>query len=123
LEETIDVTPQARRRFGTAGPFPTLFAEAWKEDEHVFAAESGTSTVGDASQRLGPPERVASSVLNQHPVEVLAIEETSRTTYKGRQRYWEKWIDKCTPTNRPDYVIISAPSKELLEDDGLQSKP
>jgi predicted helicase len=90
------VTPQTRRHYGTAGPFSTLFTEALKADTHVFAAESGTSTFGDATHRLRPPERVASNVLDQHSVEVLAIEETSRTTYKGRKRYWVKWTDKCT---------------------------
>lgn len=76
LEEVIEVTPHDKRRFGTAGPFPILFTEAWKEDSHVFSAEGGSTESQMDTHRLGPPERVATDVLNRYPVEVLAIEET-----------------------------------------------
>ena len=54
LEEVIDVTKQSRRRFGTAGAFPILFREAWKEDIHVFAAEGAKLPCEAETQRLGP---------------------------------------------------------------------
>jgi BarA-like signal transduction histidine kinase len=88
-----------------------------------FSAEGGKVTSNDETQRLGPPARVAADVLNQHPVEVLALEETLHASNKSQQQFWVKWIDRCKAANLPDYIIILAPSKELVEEDGLQSKP
>jgi hypothetical protein len=122
LEEVIEVAQQGKRWFGMAGPFPILFTEAWKEDEHVFSAEGGSALIKNDTQRLGPPERVTTDVLNRYPVEVLAVKETLQPN-KSQPRFWVKWINKCKPANLPDYVIISASSKELVEEDGLQSKP
>jgi hypothetical protein len=119
LEEVINVTPQGRRHFGTAGPFPILFTEAWKEDKHVFVAEGGSVLPSDDTQRLGPPEQVATDVLNRYPVAILAVEETLQIPNKSHWRFWVKWIDKCTPAHLPDYVIIAAPSKEFVKEDGL----
>jgi hypothetical protein len=121
LEEVLNVTNQSRRRFGMASPFPILFQEAWREDAHIFAAEGGKATNND-THRLGSPERVTADILNKYPVEVLAIEETAQS-FKSKQRFWVKWLDKCHLTNQPNYVIILIPSKELVEADGLQSKP
>jgi predicted deacetylase len=74
LEEVINVTKQFRRRFGTAGAFPILFREAWKEDIHVFAAAGAKISADAGTQLLGPPSRVTTNVLNLHPVAVLAVE-------------------------------------------------
>ena len=124
LEEFVNVSDQVRWRFGTAGSFPILFREAWREDEHVFSVEGGKAPNGDSNlQHLGTPERVSGEVLNRYPVDVLAIEEPSSVANKATPPYWTKWLDKCKDANLPDYVIISAPSKELVEDSGLQSKP
>jgi hypothetical protein len=43
LEEVLDVSPRGKRRFGTAGSFPNLFTEAWKEEAHVFSVEGGST--------------------------------------------------------------------------------
>jgi hypothetical protein len=123
LEEVVDVSNQGQRRFGTAGSFPSLFREAWKEDIHVFTAEGGNLPLDAYTQRLGLPERVAANVLNRHPVDVLAIEEPPSISKKPQQRFWVKWLDKCQQANLPNYVLISAPAKELVEADGLQTKP
>jgi hypothetical protein len=123
LEEVIDVSPQGRWRFGTAGSFPILFQEAWKEDDHVFAAEGGRLPGATGTQRLGPPERVMANVLNRHPVEVLAIKDTPNPSNRAQPRFWVKWLNKCKQENLPDCVLISALAKELVETDGLQTKP
>ena len=122
LEEVVPVADQDRRRFGTAGPFPVLFAEAWREDTHVFAAEGRTRQEDPDTHRLGPPERVKTDVLNRHPVEVLAIEDAPATPGSLPSRFWIKWLEKCTIPNRPSYVLISASPRELVEEGGLQSK-
>jgi hypothetical protein len=123
LEEVVNVSPQHQRQFGMAGPFPLLFREAWKKDEHVFAAEGGNATSSDCNtQRLGPPERVAADILNQHPVEVLAIKEPPKTAPRSHLCFWVKWLTKCKAANFPNYVIISAFAKEIVEDNGLQAK-
>jgi hypothetical protein len=123
LEEVVDVTPKAKRRYGTAGPFPILFSEAWKEDAHVFSAEGHRTLTQTGTHHLGPPERVATDVLNRHPVTVLAVEETLQTPARSLVRYWPRWIERCRLDKLPDYVIVSAPSKELVDEEGLQSKP
>ena len=123
LEEMIGIARQDRRRFGTAGAFPILFREAWKEDFHVFAAEGGKLPLDTATQRLGPPERVATNVLNRHPVQVLAVEETSKASPGPQSRFWVKWLDICKQANLPDYILISAHARELVEADGLHTKP
>jgi hypothetical protein len=90
LEEVVPVTDQDRRQFGTAGSFPVLFAKAWKEDTHVFASEGGTLQGDPNTHRLGPPERVKADVLNRHPVEVLAIEDSPATPGSLPSRFWIK---------------------------------
>lgn len=52
---------------------------------------------------------------------MLAIEETS-TSRDETERYWARWLDGCQPRNLPEYVIVSAATRELVEDNGLQSK-
>jgi hypothetical protein len=94
-----------------------------KADIHVFAAEGGAAKAENDTHRIGVPDRVASNIPNQHPVEVLAIEDKLQPHDKGRPRYWVKWLDECTPTNLPDYGIISADASEIVDDYGLQSKP
>ena len=74
LEEVVDVQPKTPRRYGTAGLVPGLFKEVWAHEEHVFAAEGGRPLKGHAAQ-MGHPDRVTSDILNQHPVEVLVIED------------------------------------------------
>ena len=86
----IDVSQQDRRRFGTAGAFPILFKEAWKEDFHGFAAEGGKLPLDIDTQRLGPPERVEANVLDRHPVQVLAVEETTKASPGPQSRFWVK---------------------------------
>ncbi len=120
LEEVIDVQPQTRRRYGTAGPGPGLFKEVWAHHDHVFAAEGGTALRGQDLQ-LGHPARVSSGILNLHPVEVLVIEEGGDGG-RPRERYWTRWLDKCHADNQPDYVVLSAPAKELVAETGLHSK-
>jgi hypothetical protein len=122
LEELIDITRRAKRRFGTAGAFPILFREAWKEDVHMFAAEGDKLPFETNTSRLAPPQRggVAANVLNQHPVEILAVEENPNTSTRPQQRYWVRWLDKCEQANLPDYVLIlTHASRELVEADGL----
>ena len=41
---------------------------------------------------------------------------------KAQQRFWVKWLDKCKHVNLPDYVLISAHARELVEADGLHTK-
>ena len=53
----------------------------------------------------------------------MFLTSSSRTADKVLKRYWVKWTDKCTATDRPDYVIISADANEIVDEDGLQSKP
>jgi hypothetical protein len=62
-------------------------------------------------------------VLNQYPVKVLAIKEALQPHSRSQSRFWIRWLVKCTAANLPNYVIISAPSKELVDEDGLQSQP
>jgi hypothetical protein len=114
------VQPQTSRRYGTAGPGPGLFKEVWAHEDHVFAAEGGRSQHGSTIQ-LGHPNRVCHDVLNQHPVEVLVIEE-GEGNGQPLDRYWTQWMNKCRPENRPDYILVSAPPKELVDEGGLQSK-
>jgi hypothetical protein len=44
---------------------------------HVFSAEGINKGVGKSTAKLGHSDRTSSNMLNQYPVEVLAIEETS----------------------------------------------
>jgi hypothetical protein len=78
--------------FGTAGAFPILFREAWKEDIHVFAGEGDKLLFDADTQRLGPPARVAVNVLNLHPVRrgrlLLAIKEQPNITNRAQQHFW-----------------------------------
>jgi hypothetical protein len=64
---------------------------------------------------------VNSNVLNLHPVEVLVVEDGGDGG-RPRERYWTRWLDKCLPENQPDYIVIAAPPKELIDEGGLQSK-
>ena len=75
LDEVIDIRQQAPRRFGTAGAFPNLFGEVWKEELHVFSAEGGGGDGWSAATSLGHPERTSPNVLNRFPVEVLMVED------------------------------------------------
>jgi hypothetical protein len=86
LEEVIDVQPQSRKRYGTAGTAPGLFQEVWAHQEHVFAAEGGRTLRGQALQ-MGHPDRVTSNILNLHPVEVLVIEDGGEGG-RPREQYW-----------------------------------
>ena len=122
LEEAIAITNQPKRCFGTAGPFPNLFAEAWREDEHVFSADGGNLQGNAGTQHLGSPGRVSPDVLNRHPVEVLAIKDAPPSDALSHDRFWVKWIEKCTVPHLPSYIIVAALPKELVEADGLQSK-
>jgi hypothetical protein len=74
------------------------------------------------TRELGHPERTSSHTLNQYPVEVLAIEEPSRA-HEYMERYWAQWLDACKPIHLPHYVIVSTTASELVEANGLQSKP
>jgi hypothetical protein len=88
LEEKVTVTPRRPHRFGTAGASTNLFSEAWKEEEHIFAAEGiGRRFNTSTTKELGHPGRVTPDVLNQHPVEVLAIEENEMNT-GFKERCW-----------------------------------
>jgi hypothetical protein len=122
LDEVIDTRPQAPRRYGTAGAFPNLFGEAWKEECHVFSAEGGSGFGWPTVKQLGHPDRTPSNVLNTFRVEVLAAEDSAVTT-ADKDRYWARWMDACHPGNRPDYVVVMALPQELVLDNGLQSKP
>jgi hypothetical protein len=122
LEEVIDIRSQETRRFGTAGPLVNLFREVWKEEHHVFSAEGTSWGSGDATFQLGHPDRTPSDTLNRYPVEVLAIEETS-SSREEKDRYWARWLDSCRSQNLPDYVIVAGAPSELVEAEGLQSKP
>jgi hypothetical protein len=121
LEEVIDVRPRPARRYGTAGPITNLFRELWKDENHVFAVEGLRQKEEQGPKELGHPDRTPSDTLNQHPVEVLTIEETS-TSKDEQERYWVRWLDACRPHNRPNCVFVLAATSELVEDNGLQSK-
>ena len=82
----------------------------------------GGNNGADSSQLLGAPGRVMANVLNLHPVEVLAIKEQPNLPNKAQQRFWVKWLDKCKHVNLPNYVLISAHARELVEADGLHTK-
>jgi hypothetical protein len=115
------VLPRPARRFGTAGPIANLFREVWKEELHVFAAEGLTQEPATLTKELGHPDRTSSETLNLHPVDVLAIEETS-TSRGETERYWARWLDACTEPNLPAHIIVSAATSELVKAGGLQSK-
>lgn len=122
LEETVGTQPEEPRCFATAGPGPTLFREIWKNENHVFAAEGGTTRYTSQVMEVGHPGRTDSNILNRYPVEVLAIEE--EPGYQRPQRcYWERWLNRCRKENRPDYVVIVSSAQELVVASGLQSKP
>jgi hypothetical protein len=87
----------------------------------VFAAEGLTQDPTHATTELGHPDRTPSGTLNRYPVDILAIEETS-TSRDEKERYWARWLDACTEQNRPNHIIISASTTELVEENGLQSK-
>ena len=99
---------------------PNLFREAFKDEHHVFATE-GIKRHSDTAKSLGHPHRTPANTLNQYPVEVLAIKEDT-IGRPPNDRYWVRWLERCTPENKPDYVIVAAPPRELVEDTGLQNK-
>jgi hypothetical protein len=120
LEEVVDVRPQLARRFGTASAGLNLFHEVWEHEEHVFAAE-GTKDSRSKAIQLGHPGRISSEVLNRHPVEVLAIDEGEAIGQPG-ERYWTRWMDRCRKENLPAHLLIAGSTKELVDENGLQSK-
>jgi hypothetical protein len=120
LEELVDVRPRAPRRFGTGSTGPSLFREAFKEEHHVFAAEGIRIHSGMATS-LGHPDRTPANTLNQHPVDVLAIEEDT-VGRPSTDRYWVRWMERCDPENKPNYIVVAAPPRKLVEDTGLQTK-
>ena len=70
---------------------------------------------------LGHPDRTPANTLNQHPVDVLAIEEDT-VGRPSTDRYWVRWMERCDPENKPNYIVVAAPPCELVEDTGLQNK-
>jgi len=120
LEEVVNVQPQMPRRYGTASTGPNLFREVWVHEDHVFAAEGGRTQKG-AAHHMGHPDRTSVNILNQHPVEVLVVDDCD-VSGRPHDRYWRRWLDKCRPDNRPDYVLLAVPTHELVDEDGLQSK-
>ena len=80
-----------------------------------------TQTMEGVTRMLGHPERTPSTTLNTYPVEVLAIDDTT-TDPRQTGRYWVRWLDKCRPENLPNYVYVVAPARELVNENGLQSK-
>ena len=99
LEELVDVRPRTPRRFGTGSVAPNLFREAFKNEQHVFAAE-GIKLHSDTATHLGHPDRTPANTLNQYPVEVLAIDEDT-VGRPPHDRYWVRWMERCTPENKP----------------------
>ena len=122
LEETKDTQPGKPRRFATMGSGPNLFRELWKNEDHVFAAEGGPTCPTSQTLELGHPGWTDSNILNRYPVDVLAIEEGTGYQWP-QQSYWEHWLERCRPENRPDYLIIVSSVQELVVASGLQSKP
>jgi hypothetical protein len=88
----------------------------------VFSADGGNLQGNAGTQHLGSPGRVSPEVLNRYPVEVLAIEDAPPSDALSHDRFWVKWIEKCTVPHLPSYIIVAALPKELVEADGLQSK-
>lgn len=109
--------------FGTAGAFLILFREAWKEDIHVFAAEGDKLPFDANTHQLGPPVRVAVNVLNLHPAsQGTGNRRTTEYHQPGIAVLWVKRLDRCEQANLPDYILISAHARELVEADGLHTK-
>jgi len=101
------------------------------DEHHVFSAEVGTQPtsqtkrVGDTRQLsetliLGAPHRVKTTVLRDNPVDVLAVDEGRQTG--TMERYWERWLQKCSFEKRPDLVVICASPNELVQDGGFHEK-
>jgi hypothetical protein len=99
-----------------------LFGDVWKEELHVFSTEGGGGDGWSAAVNLGHPERTPPNVLNRFHVEVLAVEDIPSAA-TNKDRYWARWMDQCQPTNLPDYIFVMAEPKELVINNGLQSKP
>ena len=87
LEERIDVTSTHDEASERRDPSPLSSQMALKADIQMFAAEGGATKFENDTHRLGVPDRVASNILNQHPIEVLAIEDRLQPHDKGRPRY------------------------------------
>jgi hypothetical protein len=123
LEETIRVETRATHRYGTAGHGPNLFQEIWKNERHIFNAGGEKMGLGPGVCHLGHPDRAAANTLNQLPVEVLAIDESTHTgPLHSTDRYWVRWMDRCERANQPKYVLVATSPQELVADDGLQTK-
>jgi hypothetical protein len=94
LEETVEARSREPYQFRTAGHGVNLFQEIWKHEQHVFMV--GGKKMGQAAgmHNHGHPDQTRTKTLNQHPVEVLAIDESE---HKGPKLmsdwYWVQWMD------------------------------
>ena len=98
--------------FGTYGGFFPLMCLAWKGMRHVFSVNAYKQGLNEEIPRAEKEItglRCSHSLLSQSPVDLLAVDSSTRPTIKDPHRveHWERMIDKTLPANRPKIVFES----------------
>ena len=101
-------------RFGTVGHGIDLPRMVWPHMTHVFSsqlrnARESLPGMPEAQVELGPAHKVRHYLLDQHPVDMLLVDDISEDV-------WSPWLTKCKLSHRPQAVIWSGSPGLLITD-------
>ncbi len=101
-------------RFGTVGHGIDLPRMVWPHMTHAFSsqlrnARESLPGMPEAQVELGPAHKVRHYLLDQHPVDMLLVDDISEDV-------WSPWLTKCKLSHRPQAVIWSGSPGLLITD-------
>ena len=103
--------------YGTMGAGADLARTVWPEQELVFSSQQKSllEAEGTTTHELGPPNRVPRTILSQHPVDCLLIDDCNI-------EIWTPWISSVPTNQRPEAILLFTQAIHLEKESGAASQ-
>jgi hypothetical protein len=118
-DKTVNIleAQKATWSYGTIGVGGDLARTVWPEQKFIFFSQQKRliEAEGSALHELGPPNRVPTNVLSQHPVDCLMINDC-------KTQVWSPWISSVPINERPISILLFTQAIHLEKESGPASK-
>jgi hypothetical protein len=103
--------------YGTIGVGVDLARTVWPKQEFLFSSQqrSLVEAEGFATHELGPPNRAPKTILAQHPVDCLLIDNCPTEV-------WTPWISSALISQQPGAILFFTQAFHLERETGAASK-
>jgi hypothetical protein len=103
--------------YGTVGAGADLARTVWPKQQFLFSSQqrSLVEAEGFAAHELVPPNRVPKTILLQHPVDCLLIDNCSTEV-------WTPWMSSALTSQQPEAILFFTQAFHLERETGAASK-